>query len=267
VAEAYNEALQQVYTEVVQVQRLMDVCKTGFDLNVFLRTRAKNLIAQITGSAYAGAVLAKANGDTHPHIDLMHKLKRLRDDFCKTGNKPVYMVAATATLNDMARYLPQTKEELSQISGFGPTRVKQYGKAFLEIIQAYCAENGVQGNMENIGQKRIRKPKEVEGTPKIPSKEISYQLFKEGKTVDQIAAERNMTVGTVESHLSEYVSSGELDIEALLPPDKVEMIALALSEANADTLTPAKELLGDKASFNDIRLVKNWMKKRLEAKA
>jgi hypothetical protein len=263
-AEEYNEALQQVYTETVLLQRLMDACKNGFELNHFLRTRAKNLIAQITGSAYAGAVLAKANNDNHPHIDLMHKLRRLRDDLCRPDNKPIYLVAGSTTLNDLARYLPQTKEELAKIVGFGPTKVRQYGKAFLTVIKDYCEENNLQSDMGSMTAKRTRKPK-VEGLEKMPSKEVTFQKFKEGKTIVQIAAERNMTVGTIESHLAEYVNAGELEIEALLDAEKIEMIALALSEANGDTLTPVKEALGEKATYGEIRLVKNWMKKRLEA--
>ena len=265
-AERYNEALQQIYTETVQIQRLMEICKTGFDLNTFLRTRAKNLIAQITGSAYAGAVLAKVNNDTHPHAELMLKLKRLRDDLCQRDNKPIYMVANTSTVNDIARYLPQTKEELMQVSGFGPAKVKQYGKAFLEIINEYCAEHNLHSDMENISTKRVRKTKSADAAPKQSSKEITFQLFKAGKTIQQIAAERTMTAGTIESHLAEYVTAGELEIEALLDNEKIEIIALAVSEADSDGLTPVKELLGEKATFGEIRLVKQWMKKRLEAK-
>lgn len=264
-AERYNEALQQVYTETVQLQRLMEVCKGGFDLNNFLRTRAKNLIAQITGSAYAGAVLAKVNNDTHPHAELMLQLKRLRDDLCQRDNKPIYMVANTSTINDIARHLPQTKEELMQVSGFGPTKTKQYGKAFLEIINAYCTEHNLQSDMGNLSAKRVRKPKNADTPPKPASKEITFEMFRAGKSVADIATERAMTAGTIESHLGEYVTAGELDIEALMAPEKLEMIALAVSEADSDALTPIKELLGEKASFSEIRLVKQWMKKRLEA--
>ncbi len=265
-AEHYNEGLQQVYTETVQIQRQMEVCKDGFNLNTFLRTRAKSLISQITGSAYAGAVLAKVNNDTHPHVELMYKLKRRRDDFCMRDNKPIYMVANTSTINEIARHLPQTKEELMQVSGFGPAKVKQYGKAFLEIINEYCAEHQLQSDMENILVKKVRKPKKTDAPPKQSSKEMTLEMFKAGKSVADIATDRHMTVGTIDSHLAEYVNAGELEIEALIAVEKLEMIALAVSEADSDSLTPIKELLGEKATFGEIRLVKQWMKKRLEAK-
>ena len=265
IAEHYNEALQHIYTEVVQIQRLMEICKGGFDLNTFLRTRAKNLIAQITGSAYAGAVLAKVNSDTHPHAELMLKLKRLRDDLCHRDGKPIYLVANTSTINDIARHLPQTKEDLMQVSGFGPTKTKQYGKAFLDIIKEYCTEHNLQSDMQNISTKRVRKPKKTDAAAKPVSREISFEMFTAGKSVADIATERNMTAATIESHLAEYIIAGELDIEALLAPEKLEMIALAVSEADSDALSPVKELLGEKATFGEIRLVKQWMKKRLEA--
>jgi hypothetical protein len=92
-------------------------------------------------------------------------------------------------------------------------------------------------------------------TPKEPTYEISYKLFKQGLTREEIAKERQMTVGTITRHLTRYVESGELNLDDILSPVMVNAISSVLqrlgSEADYQTLTAA--LPG--VDYNDIRLV------------
>ena len=52
---------------------------------------------------------------------------------------------------------------------------------------------------------------------KIDTKNISFQLFKQGKTIADIATERDFSPTTIEGHLLKYVATGEIDIEELIP--------------------------------------------------
>ncbi|MBK8142258.1 MAG: HRDC domain-containing protein [Chitinophagaceae bacterium] len=40
---------------------------------------------------------------------------------------PIFIVAVSNTIDEMAMYLPQTLTELRKISGFGDTKIEQYG--------------------------------------------------------------------------------------------------------------------------------------------
>jgi uncharacterized protein YpbB len=105
--------------------------------------------------------------------------------------------------------------------------------------------------------KNARKDKKQKKGEKDPRKsaEVSFDAFKEGKTVQEIAAERSLTTATIESHLVPYVAKGLIDVFRLVDRDKVEKILEVAAEL--DTLYPApiKNRLGDEVSYNELRFV------------
>ena len=209
----YNDALHELYKETMPVYQLMHGCKTGFDVDRFLKTKSQSGIAMLNQSAYAGAATAKQKTKS-PYPELHRQLRQLRDELCKPNDLPIYLVAGSATLDDMARYLPQSKDELLKISGFGLVKITQYGDAFLEVITNYCKEHNLTSLIHEKDPKRIRKEKSTE--VKADTKLESYKLFKEGKTIAEIAAERKLTTGTIETHLGHFVLTGDLKLEEVL---------------------------------------------------
>lgn len=104
---------------------------------------------------------------------------------------------------------------------------------------------------------------------KTPTAEITYNLFLEGKSLAEIAAERMFAVSTIEGHMAQMVKEGKIEAEKVLAPEKIAAIEAVL-EANPDweALTPYKELLGDDYSFGEIKiaLAKQERMKELEEK-
>lgn len=93
------------------------------------------------------------------------------------------------------------------------------------------------------------------GEKKIPTKTITYNLFKEGKSIEEIARERGLVTSTIEAHLTHFIKSGEIDILEIIDEDKVFRIQQALKEVHANTIVPVKQHLGDAYSYGEIRLV------------
>ncbi len=101
---------------------------------------------------------------------------------------------------------------------------------------------------------RIKK-KPGEKKEKIPTKTISFNLFKEGKNIAEIAKERELVTSTIEGHLTHFVKSGDIDLLEIIDEDKVAQIQKALKENKADSIIPVKKKLGDDYSFGEIRMV------------
>lgn len=59
---------------------------------------------------------------------------------------------------------------------------------------------------------------------KISTRLISYQLYKQGKTVEEIAAHRELVKTTIEGHLASYVESGHLDVHDFIKSKRLEEI-------------------------------------------
>ena len=50
---------------------------------------------------------------------------------------PAYMVYPDATLKELARRTPHTREELLECGGIGPAKARKFGKDTLKIIGDY----------------------------------------------------------------------------------------------------------------------------------
>jgi ATP-dependent DNA helicase RecQ len=78
---------------------------------------------------------AKTLGVTNP--GLFEQLRQLRKQLADKAGVPAFMVFSDASLVDMCDKKPSNKDEFLTISGVGENKLKRFGKAFLEVIEAY----------------------------------------------------------------------------------------------------------------------------------
>lgn len=258
-AKEYNESLKEVFAELALKRYLLEGFPDKFDMEAFHNRKNKFSLPSFPINAYAGASQKRTNS---PHPALHQELRKLRDSICSRKDIPIYLVAGSSTLDEMARYLPQSLTELRKISGFGDAKINQYGQQFLDIILEYSQENGLSSLIHEKVPKRERKTKRNEGDPlpggkqkKGETQAESLRLFKEGKTIAEIAKERNLTASTIETHLARYVAWGDIKIEELVSREKLIVIEAALGDFSGSSIVPVKQKLGDAISFGEIRLV------------
>lgn len=112
-----------------------------------------------------------------------------------------------------------------------------------------------------------KKPERAEKAgPKGGTREITFRMFSKGMTVNDIAAERNLSVSTIEGHLVSYIADGKVDVNRLVDPAKVAEILKVSEEFDHTQLKPVKEVLGDDYSYSEIRLsLASRRKERAEA--
>jgi hypothetical protein len=252
-----HKKLQKLYDEVCFKDHVIQGNVNGFSINIHLQHKRNFKKKTLSLKLYSGVT------DTHssntPHADLYQMLKKKRDEICSEKNQPVYLVAKTATLNEMVLYLPQTITQLNTISGFGPVKSRQYGKAFLDIICAYCEEHQISSTVfeSNDLPIKTKKPTAVkaEKKEKIDTKAISLNLYKSGKTIDEIAIERKMNTTTIEGHLSFYIQLGELDITEIVTSEKIKMIKAALEKHGFSSLKSIKENLPENIGYGELKMV------------
>lgn len=88
---------------------------------------------------------------------------------------------------------------------------------------------------------------------KPDTKETTFELYKAGKTVREIAIERNYAITTIEGHLAHYVSLGMIPVTQFVSQQKFDTI-IECSKKHADlATTPIKQELGGDYSYSDIR--------------
>lgn len=184
------------------------------------------------------------------HPELYTSLRFWRDNLAEEKGVPAYHILAQKSLLELLEKLPRTMRELTQIKGIGKIKAANYGVELLEMISGYCEMQNIEPAQPEHHPEKVVKPN---------TKQLSFELFKSGKNIYEIAAERGLTTGTVEGHLLNYILTGELRIEELLPKGKIELIENCFFKNPAANSTQVKEELGDLVSFNDIRAVKNHL--------
>ena len=192
-----------------------------------------------------------------PYIQpVFDKLRELRTEFARNEQVPPYVVFSDATLVEMSTYLPQTDWELRKISGVGDLKFDKYGVDFLRVIKTYCLENDLVSRIDLKASKRERKANTKRDASGRDTYRISLDMFRDGKSVGEIAKERGVQRSTVENHLARFVSTGQIRLDELVSPAKVEPIRTAIIKFNdAGALSPIKEFLGEEYTYGEIRAV------------
>lgn len=193
--------------------------------------------------------------------ELFDKLKALRFEKAQQKNLPAFVIFPDATLREMAAYYPQNKDDILMISGVGIKKYDNYGEAFLKAIKDHC-------NEKNIDAKRIRKEilnsskntseiKEKENREKSPTHEITYRLYEENMSLQEIAQKRELTQDTILNHLIKCQNDGNtIDWTRLFDnAEKENEILEAHKKVDVKKLNPIKKLVSDNISYMDIKLV------------
>jgi uncharacterized protein YpbB len=258
-AKNFNEAAKELFISLAEKKYLLQGLSEGFSVEAYYRRKKSFVVPSLTMNAYVTASSEEKKEIIHPALH--YQLRELRNKICEQKSVAVFMVASTKSIDEMVRYLPQTPEELMKISGFGKAKVEQYGEKFLALITAYSEENNLSSLIHEKNPKRERKAKDE--SLSADTKTLTYELYKEGKSVEQIAAERKLTTQTIEGHLSFYVSRGIIPVDELVKKEKLLLIEPHIINMQDGGLTPIKEKLGESVSFGEIRLAiaaKEWEK-------
>ncbi len=209
----------------------------GFKVQEYLQVRA-NAVLQKTEPIKKKKVASKRD----PILAL--KLRELRDGIAKSLEIAHFQIFTQETLYALCDDLPRTEKELLKVVGMGKTRVSKYGEEILEAIEVYCKDNGI--NRLNEQKKEDKKP----------TKQISFELFKAGLSIKEISKERSLTAGTIENHLANYISSGDIDVLELIPLKRYKNIRNQVEEAGeVKGLTALKEKVDGSVTYMELKMV------------
>jgi ATP-dependent DNA helicase RecQ len=184
--------------------------------------------------------------------ELLQQLKETRRQIANEENVPAYIVLSDATLMELATYLPHNKEEFFKISGFGQLKIEKYGKQFWDVVAAYCREHNLKSRIHLKTAKRIRRDRPEKETD---TKQQTFELFRSGNSIIEIAEKRTLSQSTIENHLAFYIERGSLELEEVMDVSKVGPIQKAIQQLNTVALSPVKEKLGEGYSYGEIRMV------------
>jgi hypothetical protein len=252
VKKSFSEAFERFRKESFTKLSCLHASVTGFMLSEYLEAKAKSAI-EIPPAKPHKAKFTDDTSGTILHPVLFQRLKEWRNIKADLENLPYYMIFHQKALLMLCNKLPQSMESLKRVKGIGKGKSEKYGKELLNIISSYCSENKTEPTVEPIPEEGSKKVKQ-------DTKKVSFNLFREGKTILQISEERKLEVTTIESHLAHLVGTGEISVNEFVREDVVAMIA-AEFDGNEDLrMGPVKAALGEEVTWSDLRFVMNHLK-------
>jgi len=206
--------------------------KVLFEMEVVYLTKPVEFNEQPPVLKTAKTKAVKAKKDT-----LFERLRKLRQEISLAENIPAYLVFNDATLKEMERNRPMSEADFIDISGVGQRKLEVYGEDFIAEIVAFSNE-----------KIKTRKKK---GTHKI-----TYDLYKEGLNIDEIASKRNLKSTTIFSHLALLYTEGkDIEIYDFVSKEEVEKVRSAKDALeNPQALKPYYEHLNAEIEYFKIRL-------------
>lgn len=194
--------------------------------------------------------------------ELFEKLRLLRRTIAEEQRVPPYIVFGDRTLQEMARTYPQSLEALNEVFGVGREKLARYGTLFLEII---CKQAAAKGIVPPAASAPIRTESVRRALPATVL--TTVELLTNGKTPEQIVFIRQLSLGTILNHLEQALEHGlSLNFSHLviLDPERFNRIVQAFKNAGSDFLAPIKARLGETFTYEEIRLVRLFLRTRSE---
>ena len=109
-----------------------------------------------------------------------------------------------------------------------------------------------------IKPKRARKSKKEKPKkePKEKTWNITYQMFRQGLKPEEIAKERNLTVGTIIGHLARFIPTGEITLSDLIPPEHQEAILKVIQTiGTGEGKTAIKNLCPPEVTYQEVEIM------------
>jgi len=169
---------------------------------------------------------------------------------------------AVALCNAVCEGKELNKSDLSEDS-FDFRRIELAMKSFLSTKTSKQKRDKAKFNLSEKSKSGNGEDGAVKPKSKPPKKGETYKetfrLYKEGKSIDEIALIRVLASSTIRSHFVKLILRGDVDPDILVSAEKIAKIRETLKLHPEELLTPLKVMMGDDYSYDEIRLVKEMV--------
>ena len=254
ITEGYINSVGDKYPILVLDKSAEDVL--FHDKKVFIKRKIEKILPKST--------LQDEKSELDYDKVLFGILKELRMEIAQLNNIPPFIVFTDVSLKEMSTYFPINVENMLKITGVGVSKLEKYGKIFIDTISKYVEENNIKipEKLDNItskvslssaSDKSQTEVKNETKKPKEDTKIITCNLYKAGKSIDEICNIRGLTRVTVENHLLKCYEAGiDVDLEKDVQTQYKDIILNAIKLIGIEKLRPLKDALPEQVTYFDI---------------
>ncbi|MGP8246322.1 MAG: helicase-related protein, partial [Bryobacteraceae bacterium] len=179
--------------------------------------------------------------------ELVAFFKDWRRRMAERAAVPAYVVLSDAALDDLCRKRPANLRELLGVTGIGERKAELYGREIFTAFEAY--RQGMRA--------AARAPRQA-----APAEE-TILLLAEGKSFDEIAQIRGRQASHVVNMVADMIEKGRVDYRReWVGEAEHTQIEEAIGRLGAERLKPLKEALPPEITYEQVRLVVAWVRRR-----
>lgn len=184
---------------------------------------------------------------------LFEKLRRIRRDEANARNLPAFRVFRDATLHDMVRKKPLTKESFVLVQGVGKYKCRDYWRVFCTAIREHLEDTGQ-------ASKRAETGKGVSAGGAIPRdarspRRAAYALFEEETSIADVCRQLGRGERWVTAELEDFLrETGRTTPYPWVDDETFARVAAAARQIIGTRVRTIRQHVGDEVSETTIRL-------------
>ncbi len=177
--------------------------------------------------------------------ELFEALRECRAELAMEQGVPAFVIFADTALIEMAKKRPHTDETFRYISGVGDTKLERYGEPFMAVIREHPLPELLNNNFSDTINETL-------------------VLYNDGMSIEAIAEKRELSTGTIYSHLADVIEAGMLSAPDVLDIDDadittIERTAEVLNTKEENALKPLFDELEGEFEYGVLRCVLSGM--------
>lgn len=243
ITEGYIKSVGDKYPVLVLDKSADDILFK--DKQVLIKRKIEKIIPKNT--------LTNTKEELNYDSNLFEILRNLRKEIAEINGIPPFIVFTDVSLKEMSTYFPINVENMLEISGVGVNKLEKYGTIFIETINKYVSENNIEVPERMLKTSNTTELKNVTPKVKEDTRIVSYNLYKDGHSIDEISKIRGLKKQTIESHLIKCYELGmDIDISKYVNIQFENIIYEAIDKLGFERLRPLKDYLPSDVSYLDI---------------
>jgi len=227
----------------------LKACEKGFSVKDYLAERAKASMEE-SARKYSTKKRKPSVSREVRNAELYRLLRDWRDEKATELELPHYMILPLKSMRALSNQVPTDHSELKMVHGFGKKKLENFGDELLELLNEYRKNHDVVTSALPVPNSGKKEPKKHTHT-------ISLELWQEYKNIAKVAEERGMVISTIEGHLAQLISKGELPVSDFVSDKKLKELSSFFKKKGSVLLSEAKTELGDKYTYSELRFVRH----------
>jgi hypothetical protein len=135
--------------------------------------------------------------------------------------------------------------------------IKSYKINKLErVFEDYKNNNQALISVEEDDNLYLPKKKKTDKTAKKPTTQITYEMWVENNSIEEIVQLRKLSHATILGHFTKLIKDKAVAISDIMPQDKIEILTQEFEQYTEESVTPLKEKLGDAFTWDELKMFK-----------